>query len=159
MQNDTNTATADRQDTADDIFGDVIYAYTRAQAIADGELVDLTPLPILKEAGFRVPVAMTLAAYAAAISAGGKYIQTPAGDEVLTFTGPLSGQSVDGRLWDVLTVLNWTIKYGHSPRNPLPFKVLVLVGPGQHRNVYLVCHSGPGDDGKHVLTIMLPNED
>ena len=47
----------------DDIFGEVIYSYTRKQAIEDGVLVYLTDpsftfrpgLPILKEAGINSP--------------------------------------------------------------------------------------------------------
>ena len=35
----------------------VIFSYTRAQAIADGVLIDATELA--KEAGFRIPVAVT----------------------------------------------------------------------------------------------------
>src|SRR6185437_8267129 len=38
-------------------FGEVIYSYTRAQAIADGVLVDVSETA--KEAGFKYPVALT----------------------------------------------------------------------------------------------------
>jgi hypothetical protein len=36
---------------------DLIYAYTRAQALADGVLVDVSPMA--REAGFRFPTAIT----------------------------------------------------------------------------------------------------
>lgn len=42
-------------------FGPVIYAYTRAQALADGVLVDVSNAAV--EAGFKVPVALTRAAW------------------------------------------------------------------------------------------------
>src|SRR4051794_4558851 len=42
---------------AEDIFGEVIFAYTRADALADGVLIDVTDTA--KEAGFRIPVAVT----------------------------------------------------------------------------------------------------
>ena len=48
----------------DELFGPVIYAYTRSDAIRDGVLVELTQAA---EAGFKVPVAITSAAYAACI--------------------------------------------------------------------------------------------
>ena len=38
-------------------FGPVIFAYTRAQAIEDGILVDVSETA--REAGFRIPVAVT----------------------------------------------------------------------------------------------------
>ena len=41
------------------VFGPPIHTYTRAQALADGVLVDAGPLA--KEAGFRWPVALTQA--------------------------------------------------------------------------------------------------
>ena len=44
-------------DNTNDLFGNVIYAYTRAQAIADGELVDVSEMA--QEAGFTIPVAVT----------------------------------------------------------------------------------------------------
>jgi hypothetical protein len=43
----------------------LIAAYTREQAIEDGTLVDVSKLA--KEAGFRFPVAMTAAAWLAAV--------------------------------------------------------------------------------------------
>ena len=84
----------------DDFFGEVISSYTRAQAIEDGVLVDLSDpsftfrpgLPILKEAGIKFPVAMTTTAFA-------RTVQDPDTDEPLP-----PGQNVSGRLWDVLTV-------------------------------------------------------
>src|SRR3954447_15830505 len=69
---------------------DIISSYTRAQAIADGVLVDVTETA--KEAGFRIPVALTHAAWA-------EYVSVPEGVE---------GQDEKGRLWDVL----WMCRYG-----------------------------------------------
>src|SRR5690606_27193956 len=43
-----------------DVFGEPIHVYTRAQALADGVLVDAGPLA--GEAGFHWPVALTQAA-------------------------------------------------------------------------------------------------
>ena len=43
----------------DPFFGKVISVYTRAQALADGVLIDAGPMA--REAGFRWPVAITAA--------------------------------------------------------------------------------------------------
>ncbi len=62
-----------------DPWGKRIYAYNRAQAIADGLLIDLTSAtddrgqPLCQEAGFKVPVAITRSAWAATIEAGGTW--------------------------------------------------------------------------------------
>jgi type I site-specific restriction endonuclease len=69
----------------DSFFGPVIYAYTRAQAIADGVLVDVTETA--KETGFKLPVVITEALHS-------RLTPTKA-DQGL-------GQDYDGRLWDVL---------------------------------------------------------
>ena len=44
----------------------VIFSYTRAQAIADGVLIDATELA--KEAGFRIPVAVTAGVWAECVA-------------------------------------------------------------------------------------------
>jgi hypothetical protein len=42
----------------------VIHMYTREQAIADGQLVDVSETPEAKEAGFRIPVCLTAGVHA-----------------------------------------------------------------------------------------------
>jgi len=44
-----------------DLFGEVIHAYTRADAIADGAIVDVSAAA--REAGIRHPVALTRACH------------------------------------------------------------------------------------------------
>ena len=73
---------------------DLIHPYTRAQAIEDGVLVDVSD--VAKEVGFKLPVAITRAAWT-------RYVEVPRGLE-------LRGQSVDGRLWDVIVMLHVAIK-------------------------------------------------
>jgi len=122
---------------------DVIYSYTRAQALADGVLVDAGP--IAREAGYRWPVALTAGLYNGFIVPSPRLI-----DE---------GQSATGRLWDLLMVLRHTIiKASDSSR--VAFQVLFLMTPETEPElVDLVAVCGPGDDGSPVLTVMLPNED
>ncbi|WP_419783510.1 DUF6573 family protein [Maridesulfovibrio sp.] len=62
----------------------VIFSYTRKQAIEDGNLIDVTEQA--KETGFKVPVAVSLNLYE-------RYITPPKGLEG-------EGQSVTGRLHD-----------------------------------------------------------
>jgi uncharacterized protein DUF6573 len=63
---------------------EIIYAYTRAQALEDGVLVDVSEMA--KEAGIKFAVALTATVY-------GKYVEVPDG---------VAGQDETGRLWDIL---------------------------------------------------------
>ena len=121
----------------------VIFSYSRAQALDDGVLIDATALA--KEAGFVFPVAVTDHLYHSTI--------VPALDLVA------EGQSITGRLWDVLTVLRYTIATSKD-NSYLEFSVLFVMIPGASPiAVDLVAVCGPGDLGDPVLTIMLPGDD
>ncbi len=123
---------------------EVIHAYTRAQAIADGVLVDLSKEPMCREAGFKLPIAMTATAFSQAV--GGLDGE------------PLpSGQDQKGRLWDVLMVMRFEAGR-HRETDRFNFDVLVWDGK-KHNTVHLWCHIGPGDQGEPVLTVMLQGED
>src|ERR1035441_10234474 len=110
----------------DNPWGEPISRYTRTQAIADGLLVDLTTATddkgqrLCPQAGFKVPVAITRAAWAKTIEAGGSW--KPDGEgEVLELK---RGQSLTGRLWDVLWMLQ--VASGRAANsNRVHFKVLV----------------------------------
>ena len=127
------------------VFGDVIYAYTRAQALADGVLVDFTELA--REAGFTWPTAVSDHLYS----------------EYLVPALPLlaEGQSLTGRLWDVLNVLRHTIAISQSKdESYLRFTVLFAMAPGTAPvPIELVSVAGPADDGSPCLTLMLPEDD
>src|SRR5258705_1853240 len=78
----------------------VIRTYTRAQALADGALIDLSPLAA--EAGFRYPVLVTTAVW---------QILEPSADLARL------GQSATVRAWDMLQVLRAAIRHnGHTDR-------------------------------------------
>lgn len=126
------------------IFGDPIDIYTRRQAIEDGVLVDLMQTETaktVKEAGFIYPLAMTATAFSAVIC--------PIDGELPP------GQDLQGRLWDVLTMLKHAI-HTHNARfrDRLAFCVNV-----SGKFVALISVCGPGDNGEPVITIMLPDED
>lgn len=127
--------------------GDLIHRYTRKQAIEDGTLVDLMQgetLPIVKEAGFKFPIAMTAGAFAEAVA--------PIG-------APLpEGQDLKGRLWDVLMLLKLAIRKAPPEEDRVNFTVRVWNGK-RHMEVRLWSLCGPGDEGEPVITIMLEGED
>ncbi|MBX3436066.1 MAG: hypothetical protein KF861_01150 [Planctomycetaceae bacterium] len=118
---------------------EVVSTYTRAQAIEDGELIDVSTLA--KEAGFRVPVALTAAAWAATV-------EVPP---------DASCQDETGRLWDVLNVLRCVCT--GQKKSLVDMSVSVLGSGGKHRRVDLKSICGPGDNSEMVITIMLPHED
>ena len=120
---------------------DVISRYTRAEAIEDGVLVDVSELA--REAGFRFPVAMTRESFETTVS-------VPEG---------LQGwQDETGRLWDVLYLASCEAKRSGGA-SEVTYKVRVQVAPNRARDISLKMHCGPGDQGEGVITIMLPGED
>jgi hypothetical protein len=139
----------------DEVFGDVIYAYTRAQAIEDGVLVEVEA-KFAEEAGFRLPVALTSAAYekAVALPEGRPQIIPGGGFD----TVGANGQSVRGRLWDVLNVARFAICGAPQGADRASFSVSVAREQGSE-TVRMYVHVGPGDDGSPVLTILLEGED
>lgn len=122
---------------------ELIFSYTRAQALADGVLFDVTKMA--REAGFTIPVAITAAVK-------GEYVSLPKPDVF---------QSEDGRLWDILFMLYATIRArGANAGAELLFELHVQNDPaGEPQPVTLKAVCGPNDDHSPCLTIMLPNED
>ncbi len=117
---------------------DIISSYSRAEAIADGTLVDVTPTA--KEAGFKVPTALTAALRAR--------LEPSERDTML-------GQSFQGRLWDVLMVL----KFHASVDTDTVFYEVLVADEGEQHTLSLKAMIGPGDEGEPVITIMFENED
>jgi hypothetical protein len=125
---------------------DVIAAYSRAEAIADGVLVDVSQTA--KEAGIRFPCAITAAAWETCVawSDADTEAQGVPQDEV-------------GRLWDILMVLRHTART--TDGDELRFTVLIVPRDGRAkraRSTELRSTCGPGDTLEPVITIMLPNE-
>ena len=122
----------------------VTFAYSRAQAIADGVLVDVTETA--KQAGFTVPVALTAAVVE-------RYVFVPPG---------VMAQDPQGRLWDLCTMLRYGIAQAQD-RGGRELRFSLHVRNDNREGipplVELKCLSGPGDHGEHVLTVMLPEED
>ncbi len=125
------------------MFGadDLVYGYSRAQAIEDGVLVDVSEIG--RQAGIRYPVAVSQALW-------GEWIVPDARAQSF-------GQSEQGRLWDVLTLLAWAARKASG--GELHFPVAFVRGAGRKHLVQVKALCGPGDAGEPVLTIMLPEED
>jgi hypothetical protein len=129
-------------------FGDLIYHYTRQQAIADGVLIDVSPTA--REAGFTLPVAMTASAWADAVAWG------EADNERQTY------QDEAGRLWDVLFMAAYAIRCQQQAFQQLHFELQRIPRDGKSttgRKLTLKLVIGPGDAREPVVTILMPNED
>lgn len=138
-------------DPAGDIFdgAEIIHAYTREQAIADGQLVDVSGHA--KELGFTYPVALTVGAWADCV----------AWDKAATRkTGSLQDEA--GRLHDVLWMTYLSVlRARHASR----VRVQLVRVPRDGRYgagpelVTLEAVCGPGDLAEPVITIQQPGED
>ncbi|MGL1892184.1 MAG: hypothetical protein OCD02_11200 [Spirochaetaceae bacterium] len=123
-----------------EIFGEPISVYTREMAIADGFLLDISVMA--KEAGFKVPVAVTHTLYA-------NWIEP---DEY----SKRMGQSSSGRIWDVLMHLHLASKGANG--NTVFVNVVFATKDGS-KTVKIKSLIGPGDTAEPVITVMLPEED
>lgn len=135
------------QDATQGLFEDaeVIHTYSRTQAIADGVLVDLMQGELgkaVREAGFRFPIAATARVFSECID--------------LTPAAKRACNDVQGRLWDVLTMLKPAAKRGGQV---ITFQVYVVRERKRPTLTTLKAVIGPGDNAEPVITIMFPEED
>lgn len=119
----------------------IVSTYSRKQALADGVLIDITPTA--QTYGFKLPFAISDALYHG-------YAMPPEG-----LSG--EGQSLEGRLHDLLTLANIAARKGLE-QDRVYFEVLFLMRPGNTEKVRVVLHVGPGDQGEPVLTLCLPED-
>ncbi len=128
---------------------DVIYSYTRREAIADGVLVEV-PASLAAEAGFRCHVVLTAAAWADCV----EWLEEDTKRKDIP-------QDINGRLWDVL----WMARCA-AVANPTAYQTQFGVyrvdryeTSNSATQAHLVLHIGPGDEGEPVATIMEVGED
>lgn len=125
---------------------EIIFSYTRPEAIADGVLVDVTPAAA--EVGIRYPVVLTAEAHATCVV-------PPSG---------VPGQDERGRLHDVVMMLRQELLSRPSPPR-FPFTVLVQNDARTPQPVRLNCvlsfekHRVEDTKAGPVLTVMMPWED
>ncbi|CAI8946771.1 conserved hypothetical protein [Brevibacillus sp. IT-7CA2] len=122
-----------------------IRRYPRAQAIRDGALVDVSELAL--EAGIRIPVAIT------------QRLLT----DVITPHPKAVGQSINGRLWDALFLLQIEIRNSQFQVTSLPFsfgyQCIFVIGEKEQKLTRLKAVLAYGDDLKPALTIKLQDEE
>jgi hypothetical protein len=124
-------------------FGQVIYAYTRAQAAADGFQVEVTKTA--QEAGIKFPVFITRTAF----------------DAYVTVPPNVTGQDEAGRLWDIVWMLRFAIRKTPARQVRLPFALYVRNDNRAARLVKLIATCGPldMDAPEPAITVMMPDED
>ena len=126
-----------------ELFGEVISSYSRAQAIEDGVLVDVSS--VAREAGIKFPVAMTRTVWE-------KYVEVPEGVSCQDEARQAMGHPVD------VPVCSREVRRRHAV-----FKLYVRNHNRERLDrrdlVTLKAVCGPGDDAEPVITIMLPEED
>lgn len=146
---------------------DLIFTYTRAQAIEDGVLIDVSDTAV--EAGIVYPVAVTVRVWEELI------VPAPVLRERFC-------QSEKGRLWDVFWMLRSAVfgrvkpveRYQDGLNDVIHFQVYaqmlvqrqkVVKGKVidyKRRELQLITLKavcGPGDHMEPVITIMMPDED
>lgn len=125
-------------------FGQVIFSYSRVQAIADGFQVDVTKTA--REAGIRFPVFLTRTVFDA-------YVTVPEGVE---------GQDEAGRLWDILWMLRFAIRKA-AARGLIRVSFALYVRNENHRpklvKLVATCGALDVDDSQTAITVMMPDED
>ena len=124
----------------DNVFGDLIFSYSRTQAIEDGVLVDVSQYDVTRQ-HFKYPVAVSERVWSMI-------------DRAVSDSDGL--QSVEGILHDIF----WMAKCNGTRIGPSEniFEVLIVTeDQTEPVNMRLVC--GPGDDAEPVLTLMLIDED
>jgi len=131
-------------------FGEIVYAYTRAQAVADGMQVEVTK--VAQEAGIKFPMFLTRAVY----------------DAYVTVPPNVSGQDEAGRLWDIVWMTRFAIiranKVGRgTPCAPSRIPVALYVRNDNRavKLIKLIATCGPldMDDPQPAITVMMPDED
>lgn len=127
-----------KTDGSESLFGEVIFSYTRAQAIADGVLIDVTPTAL--EAGFRFPVAVTAALMAA----------------VETIPQQYSHEDIEARLWDVLWMASLAARRAKPGCSRIAFEVILHIEGTRRKYQALILDIGPGDTPELVITIGFP---
>jgi len=124
-------------------FGEVIYSYTRAQAVADGVQVEVSK--VAAEAGIRFPVFLTRTVY----------------DSFVTVPEGVTAQDEAGRLWELLWMTRFAIIRAKPGANQLPVALYVRNDNRAARLVKLIATCGPLDidDPQPAITLMMMDED
>lgn len=126
-----------------DPFGPLIYAYTRAQAVADGYQIEVTKTA--QEAGIRFPFFITRAVF-------DNYVAVPEG---------VAGQDESGRLFDLIWMTRFAIIRHRAGGDRMPVALYVRNDNHRAKLVKLIAMCGPLDldDPQPAITLMMMDED
>ena len=124
-------------------FGEVIYAYTRKQALADGVQVEVSKTA--QEAGIKFPMFLTRTVFDA-------YVAVPP---------DVSAQDEAGRLWDIVWMTRFAILRCKPGVSRIPVALYVRNDNRAAKLVKLIATCGPldVDDAQPAITVMMPDED
>ena len=122
---------------------DLVYSYTRAQAVADGVQVEVTKTA--QEAGIKFPMFLTRAVYEA-------YVTVPP---------DVTAQDEAGRLWDIVWMTRFAILRARPGVDRVPVALYVRNDNHRAKLVKLIATCGPLDidDPQPAITVMMPDED
>ena len=118
-----------------ELFGEALFSYSRAQAIADGVLVDLSRFPEISQV-WRHHLACTDTVW--------NLVQAAIRDE---------GKDLPGILWDISHMAMASARVKGASSDRVGFRV--IIGRKTHALKLVV---GPGDTPEPVLTLMLATE-
>ena len=119
----------------------IIFSYSRKQAIEDGVLVDLNAVAPEECELYKYPVACTAAVWDIIDKA---------------VKNPRWSNDIKGVMWDIMYMSTAMSKV--VDESTKLFQVIIK-GAGRKSTYTFKMVCGPGDDAKPVITIMLPNED
>jgi len=128
-------------DNQDDDDKNIIYRYTRLQALQDGVLIDLNQYIAQKDSGYRYPVACTSAVF-----------------EIIdrAVKNKKYHNDYSGVVWDIF----WMSRIAPLKKWESGRLFQVIINGAGKRTIYnFKIEVSGGDDGEPVLTIMLPDED
>lgn len=134
-----NNNSSESQTDLCSVFGPLVYSYTRAQALEDGGLVDVSETA--REAGFRFPVALAAALWSVVEAIPRRH----------------SYQDWKGRLWDVLYMASLAVRKSRG-ESRIVFELILFREGSRKKFVTLVCDCGLGDDAEPVITIGFPED-
>jgi hypothetical protein len=125
---------------------EIVFAYPRAQAVADGVQVEVTKTA--QEAGIKFPMFLTRAVFDA-------YVAVPPNGQCG------SHQDEAGRLWDVVWMTRFAILRARPGVDRVPVALYVRNDDRAAKLVKLIATCGPLDidDPSPAITVMLPDED
>ena len=125
------------------LFGQPVYTYTRALAVADGVQIEVTKMA--KEAGISFPVFLTRAVF----------------DNYVAVPPDVTAQDEAGRLWDIIWMTRFAILRTRSGVDRIPVALYVRNDNHRAKLVKLIAQCGPLDidDPQPAITVLMPDED